>query len=193
MMELMISRLEQNTDSQTAWVARGLTGQIVCRVAVVADVGSADHSGDGSPGNTLVSHACLTTKPETEVTYKEAKESNTPTRIFVLRAICMFFNKNAGRTAQAKSVRIVDAVEVYDRAIMASMVAHLAFPESTRLLSQLPAIGRHSSKTPTNVVVQVSHVVVRSAYTAKRNHFIVLAMRSIVIQMELLTTARAQM
>ena len=129
----------------------------------------------------------------THCTYKEAKESSTPTMILALSAICMFFSKNAGRTAQAKSVKMVDAVEVYDRPIIASMVAHLALPVATRLLSQLPATGRHSSKTPMKVVAHDSQVVARSAMTAKRNHLIVLAMRSMVTQMELFTTARQQM
>lgn len=112
---------------------------------------------------------------------------------FAFSGICMFFSRNAGKTAQAKSVKMVDAVDVYDKAIMASMVAHLALPDITRLASQLPAMGRHSRRTPMKVVAHVSQVVARSVMTAMRNHFMVLAMRSMVTQIELLTMARQQM
>ena len=78
--------------------------------------------------------------------------------IFIESFIWVFQRIMAGRTAQARSVAMVAAVDVYDNPSMEVTGEHLASPDKTRLWSQLASTGRHRSKMPMKVVRNVAMV-----------------------------------
>lgn len=69
-------------------------------------------------------------------------------RVFI--TVCQIITP--GRTARARSVRMVDAVEVYERATMELIEAHSPSPV------QFAETGLQSSKTPTRVTNMVAIV-----------------------------------
>ena len=93
----------------------------------------------------------------------------------------------AGSTAQAKSVRIVLAVDVYDKPSIEVIGEHSPRPSATMDGSQLAATGRHSSRIPVKVVIKVAIVKPNKTYTAMRSLGKVVAMRSVVAQIDVLT------
>ncbi len=80
------------------------------------------------------------------------------TIILVESFICVCHRMIAGRTAQARSVAIVLAVEVYDKPSMAVIGEHSPRPSRMMLWSQLASTGRHRHKMPMNVVMKVAIV-----------------------------------
>ena len=59
-----------------------------------------------------------------KVTYKEPNDKSMVTIIFIDRFICVCQRTIAGRTAQARSVAMVLAVDMYDKPSMAVMGEH---------------------------------------------------------------------
>lgn len=57
-----------------------------------------------------------------------------------------------GSTAQAKSVAMEHAVDVYDRPIIAFIPEQVAFPSEINIVFQFASTGRQSDKTPMKVV-----------------------------------------
>lgn len=90
------------------------------------------------------------------MTYKEPKERKVATMIFVESLICVCMRMIAGRTAQARSVAMVLAVDVYDRPNIEVTGEHSPRPSAIRLASQFASTGRQSSNMPMKVVRNVA-------------------------------------
>ena len=111
--------------------------------------------------------------------------------IFFESLICVCQRSIAGRMAQARSVTMVLAVDVYDKPSMEVVGEHSPRPSAMILGSQLAATGRHSSRMPMKVVIKVAIVNPNRLYTAMRSFGMVVAIRSMVMQMDVLTKHNA--
>lgn len=128
---------------------------------------------------------------EKKETYKEPKERIVATMVFFESLICVCQRIIAGRMAQARSVTMVLAVDVYDKPNIEVIGEHSPRPSAMILGSQLAATGRHSSRMPIKVVINVAIVNPNRLYTAMRSFGMVVAIRSMVMQMDVLTKHNA--
>jgi hypothetical protein len=87
-----------------------------------------------------------------EIAYREPNDKRIVTEIFVFSFICVLHRMIPGSTAQARSVAIEQAVEVYDKPIIALVPEQEALPAATREVFQLASTGRQRDKTPIKVV-----------------------------------------
>lgn len=94
----------------------------------------------------------LSSKGVSDMTYIDPKDNKTQMNIFCRGSIIVFQTMIPGKIANDKSVMIVDAVDVYDSAIMVPEPAHSPSPV------QFAETGRQSRSTPIKVTSMVAMV-----------------------------------
>lgn len=93
-------------------------------------------------------------------TYMDPKDRRRHIKIFWRKRIIVPQTMKPGKTARDKSVMMVEAVDVYERATKVDEPAHSPSPV------QLAETGRHRSSTPTRVTSMVAMVRPSSVKTA---------------------------